>query len=187
MSTRRSGSAESRRAVSPARPLRRAASRAPGGAPVPRPRVPTQAPAAPSASIAARPRPSSMPPAATPRTGATASTTRGTSARGGEGSPDVPACPQPCATTTSAPTAAAARASSAVPTVAHTTAPPSYAAPMSSPASPQEERHDAHAGIEHSGEPVVLVPRQAEVDAERPPSAGASPQQPPVSPRATSR
>src|SRR5437868_2809575 len=88
-----------------------------------RKRVPTHAPAAPSASTAARPRPSAIPPAATTGTGATVSTTRGTSASVETVPQTCPPASQPCATTTLAPAAAAARASSAVPAVTKTLAP----------------------------------------------------------------
>ena len=87
--------------------------------------MPTHAAWAPRASTAATPRASPIPPAAITGTGATASTTAGTSGRVAMLPHTCPPASQPWATITSTPDATARRASSAVPTVCRTIPPAS--------------------------------------------------------------
>ena len=102
-------------------------------------RVPTQTPAAPSANAAAMPRPSAMPPAAITGVLPTASTTAGTSGNVATVPLTWPPASQPCATTISTPISTARLASSALPTVYITTAPPAFARFTRSPGSRQKK------------------------------------------------
>ncbi len=92
--------------------------------------MPSHAAWAPKASTAATPRASPIPPAAITGTGATASTTAGTSGSVATVPHTCPPASQPCATITSTPAATARRASPALPTVCRTTAPASCTAVM---------------------------------------------------------
>ena len=100
-----------------------------GDSPLARKRVPSSTPSAPSASAAARPRPSAMPPAARTGTGATASTTIGTSAMLAC-QPTWPPPSVPCAMMTSAPAVAARTASGTPPAMNVTLQPASWARAM---------------------------------------------------------
>ena len=71
-----------------------------------------------------------MPPAAITGTGATASTTAGTSGNVATVPHTCPSASQPCATTTSAPDATARRALAALPTMYRTIPPASWTALM---------------------------------------------------------
>ena len=90
-----------------------------------------------------------MPPAATTGTGATASTTAGTSARVAVVPRTWPPASQPWATMTSAPASAARTASATLPTLIIRRAPASWIRPASGAGSPQNSETIGHALVEH--------------------------------------
>jgi len=101
-------------------------------------RVPSQPAPAPSVSAAASPRPSPIPPAPTTGTDPTASTTAGIKGSDATEPRTWPPASHPWATTTSTPASTTRRASSALPIVCMTSAPPAWAIGTRGAGSPQK-------------------------------------------------
>ena len=130
-----------------------------------RKRVPSQAASAPRASTAASPRPSAMPPAAITGTGATASTTAGTS--GSVATCRAPGHPPPSPAPRSRPRPPLRRDAPRRPTRRYARAAHRpRGSPRHTDPDPPESRHRRHGFLRAHRHAISLVPRQYEVHAE---------------------